>query len=78
VGPETELGGADDAAEAISEHRPAVVEARQEPGFQAALAKGGWKAHLVATIAGLDYSTGKKTTLRVYESATPAPPGDQP
>jgi 4-amino-4-deoxy-L-arabinose transferase-like glycosyltransferase len=78
VGTETEEATPDEAAEAISEHRPAVVEARQEPGFQAALAKAGLKAHLVSVIKGLDYSDGHKMVLRVYESATPAPPGGQP
>jgi len=78
IGTETEEATPDEAAEAISEHRPAVVEARQAPGFEAALAKAALKAHLVATIKGLDYSTGKKMTLGVYESATPTPPGGQP
>jgi 4-amino-4-deoxy-L-arabinose transferase-like glycosyltransferase len=75
IGTETEEATPDEAAEAISEHRPAVVEVRQEGGFQAALDKAALKAHLVATIKGLDYSSGKKMVLRVYESATPAPPG---
>lgn len=78
IGTETELGDAQEAAEAISEHRPAVVEARTQPAFQGALDKAGLKAHLVATVRGLDYSDGKKMVLRVYESATPAPPGGEP
>ena len=32
----------------------------------------------MATIKGLDYSDGKKMTLRVYEAATPNGPGAQP
>jgi hypothetical protein len=75
VGTETELAGPEDAAQAISEHRPAVVEARQEAGFRQALAQYRASAHLVATVKGLDYSDGKKMTLRVYEAATPAAPG---
>jgi 4-amino-4-deoxy-L-arabinose transferase-like glycosyltransferase len=78
VGTETELGTPDDAAEAITEHRPAVVEARQDPAFAAALAKTGQKAHLVASVAGVDYSTGKKMVLRVYESASPSPAAGAP
>jgi 4-amino-4-deoxy-L-arabinose transferase-like glycosyltransferase len=78
VGTETEEATPQEAAEAISEHRPAVVELRQAGGFQAALDMAGLKAHLVATIKGVDYSSGKKMVLRVYESATPAPPGGQP
>jgi 4-amino-4-deoxy-L-arabinose transferase-like glycosyltransferase len=75
VGTETEEATPQEAAEAISEHRPAVVEARQAPAFAAALAKDALKAHLVATVKGLDYSTGKKMALGVYESAMPAPAG---
>jgi hypothetical protein len=78
IGTETELDTPDEAAEAISEHRPAIVEARQDLAFTTALAKEGAKAHLVASVGGLDYSTGKKMTLRVYESATPPPAGGQP
>jgi 4-amino-4-deoxy-L-arabinose transferase-like glycosyltransferase len=77
VGTETELAGPEDAAQAISEHRPAVVEQREEAGFQRALAQYHAGAHLVATVKGLDYSDGKKMTLRVYEAATP-PPGKMP
>jgi hypothetical protein len=73
VGTETELAGAEDAAQAIAENRPAVVEQRQEAGFEKALAQYRARAHLVATVKGLDYSDGKKMTLRVYEAATPAP-----
>jgi 4-amino-4-deoxy-L-arabinose transferase-like glycosyltransferase len=73
IGTETELGTPDDAAEAITEHRPAVVEDRQEAAFEQALAREHAQAHLVAVIKGLDYSTGKKMTLRVYNSAQPAP-----
>jgi len=77
VGTETELAGPEDAAQAISEHRPAVVEQREEPGFQRALAQYHASAHLVASVKGLDYSDGKKMTLRVYEAAEP-PPGTKP
>jgi 4-amino-4-deoxy-L-arabinose transferase-like glycosyltransferase len=78
LGTPTELAGADDAAEAISEHRPAVVEEREEADFRKALSLYRAQAHLVATVKGLDYSDGKKMTLRVYEAVGPAPPGDQP
>jgi 4-amino-4-deoxy-L-arabinose transferase-like glycosyltransferase len=68
VGTETELAGPDDAAQAISENRPAVVEQRQQAAFERALAPYGAQAHLVATVKGLDYSDGKKMSLNVYES----------
>ncbi|HEY0438122.1 MAG TPA: glycosyltransferase family 39 protein [Phenylobacterium sp.] len=73
VGTETELAGPDDAAQAIYEQRPAVVEAREDAAFRQALARYRVGAHLVASVKGLDYSDGKTMTLRVYEAATPAP-----
>ncbi len=78
LGTPTELAGAEDAAQAISEHRPAVVEQREQADFEKALSLYHAQAHLVATVKGLDYSDGKKMTLRVYEAVGPAPPGGQP
>ena len=79
LGTPTELAGPEDAAQAISEHRPAVVEQREDANFQTALAAYRARAHLVATVKGLDYSDGKKMTLRVYEAAPGSPQtGDQP
>jgi 4-amino-4-deoxy-L-arabinose transferase-like glycosyltransferase len=76
LGTPTELEGADEAAQAIAEERPAVVEAAEEPAFRAALKAQGAVARQVAEIKGLDYSNGHKMTLRVYESAAAegAPP----
>jgi 4-amino-4-deoxy-L-arabinose transferase-like glycosyltransferase len=68
LGTPTELGTPDDAAEAIAEDRPAVVESRQEAPFQAALKARRITALPVAAVAGLDYSSGKKMTLRIYEA----------
>jgi 4-amino-4-deoxy-L-arabinose transferase-like glycosyltransferase len=76
LGTPTELAGPEDAAQAISENRPAVVEQREEANFEKALAGYHAQAHLVATVNGLDYSDGKKMTLRVYEAA--ATPGAKP
>ena len=76
LGTPTELAGSEDAAQAISENRPAVVEQREEANFEKALAGYHAQAHLVATVKGLDYSDGKKMTLRVYEAA--AAPGAKP
>jgi 4-amino-4-deoxy-L-arabinose transferase-like glycosyltransferase len=78
LGTPTELAGPEDAAQAIYEHRPAIVEQRQEADFEKALAGYRAHAHLVAAVKGLDYSDGKTMTLRVYESADPAPPEIQP
>ncbi len=43
LGRDTVLGGGADAAEAVVQGRPAMVEAREEPAFRAALgaARGG-------------------------------------
>ncbi|MGZ6049775.1 MAG: ArnT family glycosyltransferase [Phenylobacterium sp.] len=73
VGTPTELAGPDDAAQAIYEHRPAVVEGREEAAFEKALAAFGGRTHLVGTVNGLDYSDGKKMTLRIYEAAPGSP-----
>jgi 4-amino-4-deoxy-L-arabinose transferase-like glycosyltransferase len=69
LGTPTELEGPGEAARAIFERRPAIVEAREEAAFRQALAVYGAQAHLVATIKGLDYSNGDETTLRVYRAA---------
>jgi len=74
LGAETELGDADDAAEAIVEHRPAVVEGRQDAAFREALRTAHATAQQVAQVDGLDYSDGHKMTLRIYRAPDSAPP----
>ncbi|WP_372784047.1 ArnT family glycosyltransferase [Phenylobacterium sp.] len=78
LGTPTELAGPEDAAQAISEHRPAVVEQREEADFRKALSLYRAQAHLVATVKGLDYSDGKTMTLRIYEAAAAPKPGAAP
>lgn len=68
LGTSTELEGAGEAARAIYEQRPAIVEAREEQAFHQALAVYGVRAYVVATVRGLDYSNGDATTLRVYQA----------
>ncbi len=68
LGTNTQLGGGAIAAKAISEARPAVVEAREEPAFRAALARAGLTARPVAKVAGLNYSRGDPVSLTVYMS----------
>jgi 4-amino-4-deoxy-L-arabinose transferase-like glycosyltransferase len=68
LGTPTELEGAEEAAQAIAEARPAVVEQAEEPAFRAALKADGAVARQVAEVKGLDYSNGHKMTLRIYES----------
>ena len=68
LGTSTELEGAGEAARAIYEQRPAIVEAREEQAFHQALAVYDVRAYVVATVRGLDYSNGDATTLRVYQA----------
>ncbi len=75
LGTQTELGDVDDAAEAISEGRPVVVEQGAAPDFRRALAEGALKASLMGQIAGLDYVDGRATLLDIYRSDSP-PPAD--
>jgi 4-amino-4-deoxy-L-arabinose transferase-like glycosyltransferase len=75
LGTETELGEVDDAADAIAEGRPAVVERRLDAAFQQELAKDGLRAEPTGTVQGLDYSLNRPDILTIYRSAEPpAPP----
>ncbi|HEY3950526.1 glycosyltransferase family 39 protein [Phenylobacterium sp.] len=73
LGTPTEIAGPQDAAQAIYEHRPAVVEQRQDAAFRAALPAYHAHAHIVGTVGGLDYSDGKKMTLRIYQADANSP-----
>jgi 4-amino-4-deoxy-L-arabinose transferase-like glycosyltransferase len=75
LGTATELDTPAEAAQAITENRPAVVEQRQDPAFRAALAQAGAVAVQVGEVRGLDYSNGQSTTLRIYEARETADQG---
>ncbi len=66
LGTATELDGPAEAARAVVQNRPAIVEAREEAAFRSALKAYGGQAREVATIAGINYSKGDPMTLRVY------------
>jgi 4-amino-4-deoxy-L-arabinose transferase-like glycosyltransferase len=66
LGTATELDGAAGAAQAVVENRPAIVEAREEPAFQAALRARGGVAQTVAEVDGINYSKGDPMKLRIY------------
>ena len=68
LGTRTELGDADDAAAAISDGRPALVEARQLRAFWAALKTQDADAAIVGEAKGIDYSKGKPVDLFLYRS----------
>jgi 4-amino-4-deoxy-L-arabinose transferase-like glycosyltransferase len=76
LGTETELGDANDAAQAISEGRPVVIDQTSEPDFTRAMAARSLKATRVGQVAGLDYVDGEAGVLDVYrsDSAPPEPP----
>ena len=74
LGTETEIGDVGDAAEAISEGSPAVVEARYEEAFAAELAADNLKAQPAASVSGFDYSRGQPVRLTIYRSLS-TPPG---
>ncbi|WP_421934225.1 ArnT family glycosyltransferase [Phenylobacterium sp.] len=73
LGTPTDLGGPDQAAEALADNRPAVVEGREQKAFEAALKARGLKPREIGEVRGLDYSNGDETSLRIY-----APPPPQP
>lgn len=66
LGTATELDGPAEAAQAIVEGRPAIVEQHEEAAFRAALKARAGTAVLVARIRGVNYSKGDPMTLRVY------------
>jgi hypothetical protein len=79
LGTETELGEVDDAVQAISEGRPAVVEQAAAADFQHSLDAAGLKAAEVGAISGLDYVDGQAALLNVYRAAgPPRPPAPGP
>jgi len=76
LGPETETGDAPDAAQAISEGRPAIVDQPDDAAFRAALKAAGWRAQAVKVVDGFDYVEGHPVRLTVYRSLeAPLPVG---
>ncbi len=85
LGAATELGNGADAADAIADGRPVIVEAREQDAFLTALRANGDSARMVGVVRGLDYSNGKPQTLRLFKPlissegtapAAPATPSD--
>jgi 4-amino-4-deoxy-L-arabinose transferase-like glycosyltransferase len=62
----TEALAPEDAADAIGEGRPAVVEARQEPAFLAALNTAHRRARKVGEVDGFNYAKASKVQLMLY------------
>jgi hypothetical protein len=68
LGTSTELDGPVEAARAVVEGRPAIVEDRENRAFRRALADLGGRAREVAEVDGVNYSKGDPMRLRVYVS----------
>ena len=75
LGTHTELGDGRTAAEAVSDGRPAIVEAHELPAFIAALKSLDAQAAAMGEVKGLDYSKGKPVDLYLYRSLES---GEQP
>jgi len=68
LGARTELTDGPAAADAIADGRPAIVEAREQGAFLAALKAEGARAALAGEVKGLNYSKGKPVDLYLYRS----------
>ena len=66
LGSDTQLGDASDAAQAIVDGRPALVEQRQDSAFEAALKPDDAVARRVGEGAGVDYSNGHHDVLQIF------------
>ncbi|HYD45118.1 MAG TPA: glycosyltransferase family 39 protein, partial [Phenylobacterium sp.] len=71
IGAQVNLGGPLDAADAIAEGRPAIVEGREMAAFRQRLAEHGAQARQVGVVEGLDYSNGDEVRLTIYAPAEP-------
>ena len=66
LGATTELGTAADAAEALAEGRPALVEARAEPELRRDLALAHTAASPAGSVAGYDAAAGRSVRLTLW------------
>jgi 4-amino-4-deoxy-L-arabinose transferase-like glycosyltransferase len=66
LGTRTGLGGPDDAARALAEGRPAIVEKRDEKAFLAEMKADGVRPDPVTVIKGFNYSNGDDMELTFY------------
>lgn len=66
AGRDTQLTDAAGAAKALSEGRPAIVEAKDADAFREAMAATGAVGREVTTVRGYNYSSGDDVALTVY------------
>lgn len=72
LGTDTELDDAEDAAGALIQGQPVVVESRATPAFVQALQKAGVAAHAVGVVKGFDYSDRRRVALSLWRPTTAA------
>jgi 4-amino-4-deoxy-L-arabinose transferase-like glycosyltransferase len=68
LGTDVDLRGAEEAADAVAQRRPAIVELKEDAAFRAAVAQRNLQVEPVATIKGYNYSRGEALTLTLYKS----------
>ena len=73
LGTETQLDSATEAAIAITEGRPVLIESREDAAFRAAATAQHAKATMVEAVRGLDYSSGKPVTVSLWRPTNPPP-----
>jgi 4-amino-4-deoxy-L-arabinose transferase-like glycosyltransferase len=71
TGRDTQLTDAAGAARALSEGRPAIVEARDAEAFRQAMAATGAVGRSVGTVRGHNYSSGDDVALTIYAPQRP-------
>lgn len=77
LGTQTQLSDGAGAAAAILQGRPAIVEAREEAAFRAALPPGT-RLRAAGRITGVNFSKGWPLDLSIYAPLHPAPPPQEP
>jgi 4-amino-4-deoxy-L-arabinose transferase-like glycosyltransferase len=78
LGTATELTDGEQAAQAVVQGRPAVVEAREEDAFRKTLTAEGLTPRPVAVVEGQNYSDGDRERLTIYRGEPQAPAPTEP
>ena len=68
LGTETELDDGAEAADAVADGQPALVESRQTSAFLAGLTKNRTAAQAAGAVSGFDYSDHKTVTLTLWRA----------
>ncbi len=77
LGTSTELAAPDEAAQAVAEGRPALVDRSVAAPFRAALTAAGVRARAVARVDGYDYADGRAVSLALWRADPVPPPAPQ-